>query len=175
MAGITDKTKAIFVVHYAGVICEMECIMDIANRYSLVVVEDAAQALLSERNGKRAGSFGAMAAFSFHEAKNIISGEGRALSITDPAYITRAEIIREKGTNRKQFFLGAFDTYTWVDLVSSFLPSELTASFLYAQLEIAKKLTRDHLFDGRAERLTNWIAMQTPHCLTCSGGFDQNE
>ena len=142
---ITKKTKAIFVVHYAGVICDMESIVDIATRYGLPIVEDAAQALLSERNGKKAGSFGAMSAFSFHETKNIISGEGGALAISDPAYIARAEIIREKGTNRKQFFRGAVDKYTWVDLGSSYLPSELTASFLYAQLEIAENLTHDRL------------------------------
>lgn len=144
-AAITDKTKAIFVVHYAGVICDMEAILDIAERHKLEVVEDAAQALLSERNGKKAGSFGAMSAFSFHETKNIISGEGGALAIADPKYIERAEIVREKGTNRKQFFRGAVDKYTWVDVGSSFLPSELTASFLYAQLEIAADLTRDRL------------------------------
>ena len=144
-AAITAKTKAIFVVHYAGVICDMESIMGIAARHDLMVVEDAAQALLSERNGKKAGSFGAMSAFSFHETKNIISGEGGALVIADPAYVERAEIIREKGTNRKQFFRGAVDKYTWVDLGSSYLPSELTASFLYAQLEIAEDLTRDRL------------------------------
>ena len=144
-AAITPKTKAIFVVHYAGLICDMERIEDIAKRHDLVIIEDAAQALLSERNGKKAGSFGAMAAFSFHETKNIISGEGGALTITDPRYIERAEIIREKGTNRKQFFRGAVDKYTWVDIGSSYLPSELTASFLYAQLEIAQDLTNARL------------------------------
>lgn len=144
-AAITPRTKAIFAVHYAGVICDMEAIQKIADAHGLVIVEDAAQALLSERNGKKAGSFGAMAAFSFHETKNIISGEGGALSIADPKYVARAEIIREKGTNRKQFFRGAVDKYTWVDLGSSYLPSELTASFLYAQLEIAKDLTKKRL------------------------------
>lgn len=144
-AAITNRTKAIFVVHYAGVICDMDAIGAIANAYDLIIVEDAAQALLSERNGKKAGSFGAMAAFSFHETKNIISGEGGALTITDPKYIERAEIVREKGTNRKQFFRGALDKYTWVDLGSSYLPSELMAGFLYAQLEVARSLTRDRL------------------------------
>lgn len=152
-AAITNKTKAIYVVHYAGVICDMEAIQTIAGKHDLVIVEDAAQALLSERNGKKAGSFGAMSAFSFHETKNIISGEGGAFVIHDPKYIERAEIIREKGTNRKQFFRGAIDKYTWVDLGSSYLPSELTASFLYAQLEIAKDLTRD--------RLTAWDRYHT--------------
>ncbi|MGB6229493.1 MAG: dTDP-4-amino-4,6-dideoxygalactose transaminase, partial [Litorimonas sp.] len=142
---VTPKTRAIFVVHYAGVICDMEAIQRIADAHDLVVVEDAAQALLSERHGRRAGSFGALSAFSFHETKNIISGEGGALAIADPRYIERAEIIREKGTNRKQFFRGAVDKYTWVDLGSSFLPSELTAAFLYAQLEIAEELTRARL------------------------------
>ncbi|WP_427454750.1 dTDP-4-amino-4,6-dideoxygalactose transaminase [Litorimonas sp. WD9-15] len=144
-AAVTSKTKAIFVVHYAGVICDMKAIQAIADRHDLIVVEDAAQALLSEQDGKKAGSFGAMAAFSFHETKNIISGEGGALSISDPRFIERAEIIREKGTNRKQFFRGAVDKYTWVDLGSSYLPSELTASFLFAQLEIAKDLTKNRL------------------------------
>jgi len=145
---ITPNTKAIFVVHYAGVICDMEHIDKIARKHDLVIIEDAAQALLSERNGRKAGSFGAMAAFSFHETKNIISGEGGALTISDPKYIERAEIIREKGTNRRQFFRGAVDKYTWVDIGSSYLPSELTASFLYAQLEIAQELTH--------ARLTAW-------------------
>ena len=138
---ITPHTKAIFVVHYAGIICDMERIEEIARKYDLVIVEDAAQALMSKRAGRSAGSFGAMAAFSFHETKNIISGEGGALTINDPRYIERAEIIMEKGTNRKLFFRGEVNKYIWVDLGSSYCPSELVASFLYAQLELAQYLT----------------------------------
>ena len=138
---VTPHTKAIFVVHYAGVICDMERIEAIARKYDLVIVEDAAQALLSKHDGRSAGSFGTMAAFSFHETKNIISGEGGALTINDPRYIERAEIILEKGTNRQQFFRGAVNKYNWRDLGSSYCPSELVASFLYAQLELAQHLT----------------------------------
>lgn len=132
---ITPRTKAIFPIHYAGVPAEMNRINDLAKRYNLFVVEDAAQALGSKYHGRSAGSLGHLAAFSFHETKNIISGEGGALAINDSALVERAEIIREKGTNRKKFFRGQVDKYTWVDLGSSFLPSELVAAFLFGQLE----------------------------------------
>lgn len=132
---ITPKTKAIVVVHYAGVACDMDAIMDIANRHDLHIVEDAAQAIDSYYKGKPLGSFGSLAAFSFHETKNIISGEGGALIINDPQLVQRAEILREKGTNRSAFFRGEVDKYSWVDIGSSFLPSELIGAFLYAQLE----------------------------------------
>jgi dTDP-4-amino-4,6-dideoxygalactose transaminase len=140
---VTERTKAIFPVHYAGVPAEMDIILDFANRRNLLVVEDAAQALGSTYRGRPAGSLGHLAAFSFHETKNIISGEGGALAINDPAFVKRAEIIREKGTNRKQFFRGAVDKYTWMDIGSSFLPGELVAAFLFGQLQNADSITAD--------------------------------
>lgn len=132
---ITPKTKAIIVVHYAGVACDMEKVCTIAEKYGIEVIEDAAQAIDSFYNGKPLGSFGSLSAFSFHETKNIISGEGGMLVINDEKYIKRAEIIREKGTNRSAFFRGEVDKYNWVDIGSSFLPSDIIAAFLYAQLE----------------------------------------
>lgn len=137
---ITDRTKAIVPVHYAGVPCEMGTIMDIARRHGLRVVEDAAQAMLSTYDGRCLGSIGDMGCLSFHETKNIISGEGGALLINDPALSERAEILWEKGTNRSQFFRGEVDKYSWVDVGSSYLPSELMAAFLWAQLEEADRI-----------------------------------
>ena len=132
---ITSKTKAIVPVHYAGVACDMKKIMELANKYNLFVVEDAAQAIDSYYEDRPLGSIGHLAAFSFHETKNIISGEGGMLVINDEQFIMRAEIIREKGTNRSAFFRGEVDKYGWVDVGSSFLPSDIIAAFLYAQLE----------------------------------------
>jgi dTDP-4-amino-4,6-dideoxygalactose transaminase len=132
---ITAKTKAIIPVHYGGVPCAMEQIMEIAEKHSLFVIEDAAQAIDSTYQGKPLGSIGHFGAFSFHETKNISSGEGGLLAINDATYINRAEVIREKGTNRSAFFRGEIDKYGWVDIGSSFLPSDMTAAFLYAQLE----------------------------------------
>ena len=132
---ITPKTKAIVPVHYAGVACEMDEIMALADKHNLYVIEDAAQAIDSYYKGKPLGSIGHLSAFSFHETKNIISGEGGMLVINDPKFNNRAEIIREKGTNRSQFFRGEVDKYGWVDLGSSFLPSDIIAAFLYAQIE----------------------------------------
>jgi dTDP-4-amino-4,6-dideoxygalactose transaminase len=140
-AAITPRTKAIFVVHYAGVGCDMESIMRIADRHGLLVVEDAAQALLTKYRGRPLGSFGHLAALSFHETKNVISGEGGALLVNDERFTARAEVIREKGTNRSSFFRGEVDKYTWMDIGSSYLPSEVTAAFLFAQLEAATELT----------------------------------
>lgn len=142
---VTSRTKAIVPVHYAGVACEMDTIMDIAKRHNLFVVEDAAQAIDSYYTGKdgtkRAlGSIGHLAAFSFHETKNIISGEGGMLAINDEQFINRAEIIWEKGTNRSAFFRGEVDKYGWVDIGSSFLPSEIIAAFLWAQIENIEKI-----------------------------------
>jgi len=137
---ITTKTRAIVPVHYAGVPCAMDKIMDIAERHGLIVIEDAAQSLLSTYRDKYLGAIGHLGCLSFHETKNIISGEGGALLINDKRFIERAEIIREKGTNRSQFFRGEVDKYTWVDIGSSFLPSELVAAFLYAQMENAEKI-----------------------------------
>jgi dTDP-4-amino-4,6-dideoxygalactose transaminase len=136
-AAITPKTRAIVPVHYAGVTCEMDAIMAIARRHNLLVVEDAAQAVLAEYKGRRPGAIGDLGCLSFHETKNVISGEGGALLINNPELIERAEIIREKGTNRSKFFRGEVDKYTWVDIGSSFLPSELIGAFLWAQLQHA--------------------------------------
>ncbi len=154
-AAITDRTRAIVPVHYAGVPCEMDAIMDIANRHGLLVIEDAAQALLSTYKGRALGSIGHFGCLSFHETKNIISGEGGALLVNDKRYAERAEIIREKGTNRSQFFRGEVDKYTWVDIGSSYLPSELVSAFLYAQLERADDITKQrcHICTGYSERL----------------------
>ncbi|MBS1646330.1 MAG: dTDP-4-amino-4,6-dideoxygalactose transaminase [Bacteroidetes bacterium] len=132
---ITPKTKAIVPVHYAGIACDMDSIMLLADKYNLFVVEDAAQAIDSFYKNKPLGSIGHLAAFSFHETKNIIAGEGGMLAINDDRFLQRAEIIREKGTNRSQFFRGEVDKYGWVDMGSSFLPSDMIAAFLYAQLE----------------------------------------
>lgn len=140
-AAITPKTRAIVPVHYAGVPCEMDAIIDIAQRHHLLVVEDAAQALLSTYKGHALGTIGHFGCLSFHETKNIISGEGGALLVNDERFIARAEIVREKGTNRSQFFRGEVDKYTWVDIGSSYLPSELVSAFLYAQLEHADEIT----------------------------------
>jgi dTDP-4-amino-4,6-dideoxygalactose transaminase len=141
-AAITEKTKAIVVVHYAGIACEMDTIMAIAQKYDLFVVEDDAQGIMATYKGRPLGSIGHLAALSFHETKNIIAGEGGALLINDSRFIARAEIIREKGTNRSSFFRGEIDKYTWVDIGSSYLPSELNAAFLWAQLEETEKITR---------------------------------
>jgi dTDP-4-amino-4,6-dideoxygalactose transaminase len=140
-SAITPRTRAIVPVHYAGIGCNMEAIMIIAQRHGLLVIEDAAQAIMSTYQSRPLGGIGHLAAFSFHETKNVISGEGGALLINDPELVERAEIIREKGTNRKQFFRGQVDKYTWVDVGSSFLPSEIIASFLCAQLEEAETIT----------------------------------
>lgn len=159
-AAITRKSKAIVPVHYAGVGCEMDTIMDIARRHDLLVIEDAAQGLMASYKGRPLGSIGHMAAFSFHETKNIISGEGGALMINDPRFVERAEVIREKGTNRSQFFRGQVDKYTWTDFGSSYLPSELISAFLLAQMDEADAITRRrigiwdayHRFLEQAER-----------------------
>jgi dTDP-4-amino-4,6-dideoxygalactose transaminase len=141
-AAITPKTKAICVVHYAGVSCEMDSILEIARRHGLKVVEDAAQGIFSSYKGRPLGAIGDLGCLSFHETKNIISGEGGALLIRDAAMAERAEIIREKGTNRSKFFRGQVDKYTWVDVGSSYLPSELIAAFLAAQVEEGEDITR---------------------------------
>ncbi len=142
---ITDKTKAIVPVHYAGVACEMDTIMDIARRHNLAVVEDAAQAVMSEYKGKALGAIGDYGCYSFHETKNYSMGEGGALLIKDPAKIEDAEILREKGTNRSVFLRGQIDKYTWVNYGSSYLPSDMNAAYLWAQLEEADKINNDRL------------------------------
>jgi len=146
-AAITPKTKAIMTVHYAGVGSEMAALQRIADAHGLILIEDAAQALGSTYEDKSLGSLGHLAAVSFHETKNITCGEGGALLINDPAMIERAEIIREKGTNRKRFFRGQVDKYTWVDIGSSFLPGELNAAFLFGQLEKVADVTATRLAD----------------------------
>ena len=142
---ITDKTRAIVPVHYAGVGCEMDKIMEIAQKYNLKVIEDAAQGVMAEYNGKALGTFGEFGCFSFHETKNFSMGEGGAILIRDEKDIERAEIIREKGTNRAKYFRGQIDKYTWIDAGSSYLPSEMNAAYLYAQLEEADKITEDRM------------------------------
>jgi dTDP-4-amino-4,6-dideoxygalactose transaminase len=144
-AAITKKTRAIVPVHYAGVACEMDTIMTIAEKYNLLVIEDAAQAISSSYKGRPLGSIGHLAALSFHETKNIHCGEGGALLINDEQFIERAEIIREKGTDRSKFFRGQVDKYTWVDIGSSYLLSELNAAFLWAQLENAEVIINKRL------------------------------
>src|SRR3989338_4500314 len=134
---ITPRTKAIVPVHYAGVACEMDAILNIAQQHKLLVIDDAAQGIMSTYKGKPLGALGHMGAYSFHETKNIIAGEGGALLVNDGRFSERAEIIREKGTNRSKFFRGEVDKYTWVDIGSSYLPSELVAAFLLAQMEEA--------------------------------------
>jgi dTDP-4-amino-4,6-dideoxygalactose transaminase len=142
---ITEKTKAIIVVHYAGVGCEMDTIMEIAKKHKVLVIEDAAHGIMASYKGRQLGSIGHLGALSFHETKNIISGEGGALLINDSRFIDRAEIVREKGTNRSQFFRGEVDKYTWVDIGSSYLPGELIAAFLWAQMEDAEIITKRRL------------------------------
>ena len=142
---ITEKTKAIVPVHYAGVACEMDTIMEIAHRYGLLIIEDAAQGVMSKYKEKYLGTIGDFGCYSFHETKNYTCGEGGALIINDKSYIERAEIIREKGTNRSMFFRGQVDKYTWVDIGSSYLPSELNAAYLYAQLEMADEINNNRL------------------------------
>lgn len=155
---ITPRTKAIIPVHYAGVGCEMDTILDIAQRYDLPVIEDSAHGLFGKYKGKCLGTFGRLATFSFHETKNFTCGEGGALVINDPQFIERAEIIREKGTNRSKFFRGEVDKYTWVDLGSSYPLSEILAAFLYGQLEARQSIEakRRRIWDYYYEHLQDW-------------------
>lgn len=142
---ITPRTKAIVPVHYAGVACEMDTIMDIARRHHLLVIEDAAQGIMSTYKGQALGAIGDFGCFSFHETKNYSMGEGGALLIKDPQYVEEAEIIREKGTNRSKFFRGQIDKYTWVNYGSSYLPSDMNAAYLWAQLELADQINEKRL------------------------------
>lgn len=156
---ISPKTKAIVAVHYAGMACNMDVIMELANKHKLYVVEDAAQSIHSFYKGKPLGSIGHLATFSFHETKNVSSGEGGMLVINDERFVKRAEIIREKGTNRSQFFRGEIDKYNWVDIGSSFLPSDIIAACLYAQLENIDKIQK--------KRMKIWLKYQEAfHSLT---------
>jgi dTDP-4-amino-4,6-dideoxygalactose transaminase len=172
-AAITPRTKAIVPVHYAGVGCEMDTLMDIAARHNIAVVEDNAHGLFGKYKGKFLGTFGSLASQSFHETKNFTSGEGGALLINDPALEERAEIIREKGTDRSRFFRGQVDKYSWVDIGSSYLPSDILAAFLFAQFEQRERiqLHRKHVWELYYEGLKDWAnthAVQLPcipdHC-----------
>ncbi len=170
---ITPRTKAIVPVHYAGVACEMDAITEIASRHGVAVVEDNAHGLLAKYKGRYTGTFGALATQSFHETKNFTSGEGGALLVNDPALIERAEIIREKGTNRSRFFRGQVDKYTWVDVGSSYLPSDILAAFLFAQLENRESIQakRALIWNRYHDGLADWAAefevqvpTVPPHC-----------
>jgi dTDP-4-amino-4,6-dideoxygalactose transaminase len=165
---ITPRTRAILPVHYAGVACEMDRILEIAHKHDITVVEDNAHGLFGKYKQDYLGTFGCMAAQSFHETKNVICGEGGALVINDPKYMARAEIIREKGTNRSRFFRGQVDKYTWVDVGSSYLPSDILAAFLYAQLETYEHITvvRKRIWTYYYSHLCEWAGMnnlQLPH------------
>jgi dTDP-4-amino-4,6-dideoxygalactose transaminase len=155
---ITSRTRAVVPVHYAGVGCEMDVILEIAGRCSMVVIEDNAHGLFGEYRGKKLGTFGSLATQSFHETKNLTCGEGGALLINDPQYIGRAEILREKGTDRSRFFRGQVDKYTWVDVGSSYLPSDILAAFLYAQLEHWQEIQqkRQQIWEFYAANLGDW-------------------
>ena len=164
---ITDKTKVIVPVHYAGVACEMDTIMDIAKRHNLMVVEDAAQGVMSTYKGKALGTIGDFGCFSFHETKNYSMGEGGAIIINNEEYIERAEILREKGTNRSKFFRGQVDKYTWVDFGDSYLPSELNAAYLWAQLEVADEINENRLktwnrYHGELKKFANSGRIEVP-------------
>jgi dTDP-4-amino-4,6-dideoxygalactose transaminase len=170
---ITPRTRAIVAVHYAGVGCEMDAILEIAARHGIAVVEDNAHGLFGTYKGRYLGTFGSLAALSFHETKNITCGEGGALIINDPRYIERAEIIREKGTDRTRFFRGEVDKYTWVDVGSSYVLSDLLAAFLYAQLEARERIhaKRRRIWQYYAEHLKDWadahgvrLPYVPPHC-----------
>ncbi len=162
---ITPRTKAIVPVHYAGVACDMDKIMSLANRYNLLVIEDAAQAIEANYKGRPLGSIGHLAAFSFHETKNIISGEGGLLAINDDRFIDRSEIIWEKGTNRAEFFRGEVNKYEWIDMGSSFLPSDMTAAFLWAQLENMEDIQakRKAIWNTYHNKLQSWANHNNIH------------
>ena len=168
---ITARTKAIFLVHYAGVGCEMDAIMAMARRHGIAVVEDNAHGLYGRYRGRYLGTLGQLATLSFHETKNFTCGEGGALIINDPQYIERAEIIREKGTNRSRFFRGQVDKYTWVDIGSSYLPSDVLAAFLYAQLEVRELIQskRKRIWEYYYGHLKTWakgVGVQLPFAPT---------
>lgn len=164
-SNITPKTRAILPVHYAGVGCEMDAILEISNRHGIPVVEDNAHGLFGKYKGQNLGTFGSLATLSFHETKNITCGEGGALLINNPVYVERAEVIREKGTNRSRFFRGQVDKYTWVDVGSSYLPSDLLAAFLLAQLEVYEEIQarRRRIWEYYDKHLAKWAAAHGVH------------
>ncbi len=176
-AAITPRTRAIVPVHYAGVGCDMDRIMDIADRHGLLVIEDAAQGVNASYRGRALGSIGQLGTFSFHETKNYISGEGGAICINDPALIDRAEVIRDKGTNRSRFLRGQVDKYTWVDVGSSYVPSEICSAFLYAQLEMMDEISeaRRRAFERYADGLRSYAddgRISMPHVpAECGSNF----
>jgi dTDP-4-amino-4,6-dideoxygalactose transaminase len=163
---ITPRTKVIVVVHYAGVACEMDRIMEIAARHNVRLVEDNAHGLFARYKGTLLGTFGCLATQSFHETKNVICGEGGALVVNDPVYLERAEVIREKGTNRSRFFRGQVDKYSWVDIGSSYLPSDILAAFLFAQLERYDEIheTRARIWQRYDEQLRHWALENSVVC-----------
>jgi dTDP-4-amino-4,6-dideoxygalactose transaminase len=166
-AAVTARTKAIVALHYAGVACDMDALARVAARHGVAIVEDAAQGILASYRGKALGSIGTFGALSFHETKNVISGEGGALLVNDARHVERAEMLWEKGTNRNKFFRGEVDKYTWMDIGSSFLPSELISAFLYAQLESAEQLTSRRLrlwrtYHGAFEELESAGRLRRP-------------
>ena len=173
---ITSKTKAIVLVHYAGVACEMDAIMAIANQHNIPVIEDNAHALFSKYKGQYLGTFGQMATQSFHETKNFTCGEGGALLINEPALIERAEIIREKGTNRSRFFRGQIDKYTWVDVGSSYLPSDMLAAYLWAQFEQADFIQnrRKEIWDYYQLHLSDWAPIHSVQLPTIPDYVEQS-
>lgn len=172
---ITPKTKAIVPVHYAGVSCEMDKIMRVANDHNIAVIEDNAHGLFGKYKGQYLGTFGQMATQSFHETKNFTCGEGGALLVNDSQYVERAEIIREKGTNRSRFFRGEIDKYTWVDVGSSYLPSDILAAFLYAQLENREKiqLRRKELWEVYSANLHQWATDNSVQLPTVPSDCEQ--
>jgi dTDP-4-amino-4,6-dideoxygalactose transaminase len=161
-AAVTPRTRAIMVVHYAGVGCEMDAVLHVAEPHGLMVVEDNAHGLFGHYKERKLGSFGAVSALSFHETKNVTCGEGGAIVVNDPRYVDRVEILREKGTNRSRFFRGQVDRYTWVDVGSSYLPSDLLAAYLLAQLESADRIQarRHALWSRYATDLADWAATE---------------
>jgi dTDP-4-amino-4,6-dideoxygalactose transaminase len=172
---ITPRTRAIVPVHYAGVACAMDVIGNLAREHGLEIIEDNAHGLFARGYGKTLGTFGALATQSFHETKNVICGEGGALVINDPKYMERAEILREKGTNRSRFFRGQVDKYTWVDVGSSYLPSELIAAFLLAQLEKRDEIQRKrkHVWEYYQRALAGWIEERGVRLPTIPPGCEQ--
>jgi dTDP-4-amino-4,6-dideoxygalactose transaminase len=172
---VSPRTKAIVPVHYAGVGCEMTAIGAAAARHGFAVVEDNAHGLFARYKGKLLGTFGGLATQSFHETKNIICGEGGALVVNDLQYVERAEILREKGTNRSRFFRGQVDKYTWVDIGSSYLPSDILAAFLYAQLERAERITevRERIWQHYFSQLTDWAGRHNVRLPFCPEYCDQ--